>query len=259
MEISIVSVATKKYLYYWIQMLESFCKFNKDLTNFEFILLTDKPNEAERNIPEFMHGKVKCIEIPSYGWPDATLLRYELIKTNAPLFEKKILMYLDADMLFQSSLSQYLEKFTPIDQIMLIRHPGYYRPRGKRLWSLYFESPKLLLSDLRLRIKNGGIGAWEVREISKAFVPKRHRQNYFCGGTWFGPRKKVIEMCEELAKNVYQDREMGIEAIWHDESHLNAWASINNHGILDPSLCFDSRCKSLADLTPVIIAVDKNG
>ena len=64
-------------------------------------------------------------------------------------------------------------------------------------------------------------------------------------------------MVNLLAANVESDFRRGIVAIWHDESHLNNWASKNSFNSLDPSYCFAEEFLHLRDLDAKILAVKK--
>jgi hypothetical protein len=108
-----------------------------------------------------------------------------------------------------------------------------------------------------MTIRVGGIGAWEMRPQSAAFVPRECRTQYFCGGTWFGPRHDIGEMLKGLSNQVSEDKNNGMIAKWHDESHLNKWANENRHTVSSPELCFDETYPQLKKLKPSIIAVRK--
>ena len=123
---------------------------------------------------------------------------------------------------------------------------------------LYVARPVLAYKDMRLRIKRGGLGAWECDVKSTAFVARESRTKYFCGGTWFGKRDSIIDLVNSLSTRVGEDLEKNIIAIWHDESHINRWAIENHHGDETPDLCFDETYAQIKKFKPSIIAVRKS-
>jgi hypothetical protein len=106
-------------------------------------------------------------------------------------------------------------------------------------------------------MKLGGLGSWESDPRSNAFVARKFRTNYFCGGTWFGERKAIFEMLTNLSGKVSEDLQNNFIANWHDESHINKWAVENVHTTENPELCFDETYPQIRKLRPVIVAVRK--
>jgi hypothetical protein len=103
----------------------------------------------------------------------------------------------------------------------------------------------------------GGLGSWEEKVESDAFVPRHLRKKYFCGGVWFGKRESIFALLKNLSNATENDLKKGIIAVWHDESHLNRWASENVHGEESPELCFDETYPQLHGLSPSVTAVRK--
>jgi hypothetical protein len=191
--------------------------------------------------------RVVIHEIPPYRWPDATIRRYEIFSNFKEELQEDILMHLDADMLFlDNTYTEIIESVKGHD-VALVAHPGYWNAK----------------ISIRQRIRNLSAsrrmkaGAWETRIESSAYVPIEARDIYVCGGIWIGQQEKIIELMSELAVNVERDRESGVEAIWHDESHLNQWASKNRFVQLTPRFCYVSEYKHLRKIKPGILAVTK--
>jgi hypothetical protein len=227
-------------------------------TDCKLFVFTDQPEETIEFAEELTRIKIQAIEIPSYGWPDATLLRYKLITSlRGSLNEDDVLMYLDSDMLAVSEMS-YLDFCQGEEvQVTLVRHPGYFRPQGLAGVKFYLANPKIAMQDIYSLLVSGGVGSWETRRSSNAYIGKRMRRRYFCGGIWWGPALEVIELSEQLAQRIDDDSSKGIVAIWHDESHLNWWATQNHHNTASPEYCFSSDFPALRKLQPKILAVDK--
>jgi len=256
--IGILSIATNDYLKYWKEMAKSIDISTQGKNKVTLHLFTDQPEIAESFAATLGKCKVKIYKIPSLGWPDATLLRYRIFNQHIEKLTEDILMYLDADMLVSTDLPEEIESMCDLENISLVSHPGFWREKGlTRRTLLYVQNPKLAISDLRLRISVGGLGSWESNNASKAFVPRSKRKNYVCGGTWLGPNNLIKKLIAELFVQVEEDRRNNVIAVWHDESHLNAWASKNNYKKLSPRYCHDATYIQLRNVSPGITAVNK--
>jgi hypothetical protein len=141
--------------------------------------------------------------------------------------------------------------------MVLVQHPGYWRPRGLKRIKLYSKHLEILLRDCYLLLLFGGIGSWETRRISSARVPRSRRHTYYCGGFWFGLPEQVISFCGQQAKWVALDNKKGVTAKWHDESHLNKWASLNDFRTLSPEFCYSENSPNIQSLKPQVMAVEK--
>jgi len=207
-------------------------------------------------VRKFSTLTVRTYPIPPFGWPEASLYRYRLIMEYQEFFVEDLLVHLDADM---KVFSNFVNELPDVlrNGIGLVRHPGYYRPQGVRLLRYYLKHPKRLVTDYRTRILKGGIGSWESNPKYLAFVPRRMRKHYVCGGTWLGWHDEFLRMVSNLAKIEIDDSKKGLTPIWHDESILNKWSSENETTLLGPSFCFEPTYPQLEGLTEYIRAVDK--
>ena len=259
MKIGVLSLATGRYLDYWHDMVLSAENY-LTLEGYEITLhvFTNRVDDASAIAQRVTKFDIRIHEIPPYVWPEATLLRYRCIEKIAAELEYYVLMHLDADMLVIQDFIKKLD-FTELEGgIGLVAHPGYWRPKGFSLIKLYLSHPEILASDLRTYLKFGALGAWERRPKSRAFVPRKLRETYVCGGTWFGLRHEFLSMVSECAKNVDTDIANGKTAIWHDESHLNKWLVGNRASKLEPSFCFDPSYPQIQSMPEFIRAVDKS-
>lgn len=65
------------------------------------------------------------------------------------------------------------------------------------------------------------------------------------GGTW----KSVKAISEACYKSIMEDKENGVEALWHDESHLNKYFWLHKPSrILSPEYCFDDKIGKTTDV-----------
>ena len=162
--------------------------------------------------------EITAVKIQKLGWPEASLNRYEMFSENWHLVKGSLVVYLDADTVALRGFEMAeLEPGKFINGVALVRHPGYYKA-GWIKW-------------IRDRTINC---TWERRSNSEAFVPLWRRRKYVCGGVWMGEKNSLSGMVTALAEQVATDRSKGVTAVWHDESHLNAWLSKNRATLLTP-------------------------
>lgn len=255
--LGVVSIATgEKYRGYWFDLIQSFKASSANFGRIQFYLLTDERDSAIKFASQ-IGMKLEVFEIPSYGWPEATLLRYQEILKQKEFLKEDILMYLDADMLVLNDFESTLHPQSWKSGIALVAHPGYWRPSGTDLLRYFLKNPFNLLSDVIHFARTGGLGTWETRREFRAFVPRKERKTYVCGGTWLGRRDEFLKMVKSCSETVDDDLENGLVAKWHDESHLNKWLSQNRATILTPSYCFDPTYRNLIGLSELIRAVRK--
>jgi hypothetical protein len=255
--IGVMTVATNIYIEYWKDMVTSLdMNVPKDFSISAHIF-TDQPELAYEIGKTLINVNVVIHEIPGYRWPEATLLRYKIFADAAGLLIEEILMHLDADMLIASDFTESVCDALQTKDIALVSHPGFWFPNDvKSIFRLKHPIRQVILRTFKkIRGRNG---SWEVNQNSSAFVLKENRKQYVCGGTWFGRNRSIKLMLSELADQVQVDLERSVVAVWHDESHLNAWASRNEYLLLDPSFCFVNEYTHLSNLQPLIVAVTKD-
>ncbi|CAM9815087.1 unnamed protein product [Bubo scandiacus] len=65
--------------------------------------------------------------------------------------------------------------------------------------------------------------SYETRTESQAAIPKGEGDFYYTASFYGGSVAEVYKLTRTCFKGVMKDRENGIEARWHDESHLNKY------------------------------------
>jgi hypothetical protein len=255
-EIHFVTIATNIYIDYWANLIASFADNVTNVQSIKMHIFTDQPLRAEDIASNYPQISFKVYEIEPLRWPEATLFRFRFIE-QVSRDHLGMVAYIDADMLISSDISEIFK--SDRSTMAFVSHPGYWRP--KKLYSrmlMYVKVPKLVLADIFLKFKFGGIGAWETRWASTAYVPRALRNNYVCGGFWFGPAATVNRLSRELNGAVNKDLENNIIAKWHDESQINSWITKNDFNLLDPEFCYVLGVKHLSKFESRIIAVDKS-
>ena len=243
----ICSISTNGYEKYLLDCIESFSDVNDDRFIVNWYIFSDVTEDLRRKISNFNNVVFHFIQIPPYGWPDATLLRYDIYHQSIDILDSDFLMHLDADMLFLPAF-----RFPEIDSdcMYFVRHPGYAYIR----WD--FGKPIEMLRRIKRFVKIGGNGSWETRRESAAYLSRRKRSTYFCGGIWFGEKQAFRRFVIECRDAVLDDLSKNIIAKWHDESHLNRFAAINEVQVLGPHYCFDGKVDLGSDM-PYVLAVEK--
>jgi hypothetical protein len=105
-ELTIFSVATDRYLEFWLELLSSAEKLlDKDL-KVQWVLFTNREKDIPTSVTDRLGTNLVTVRFESSPWPMPTLLRYELLASVSEIVEGEIVMHLDADMLFASPLSK---------------------------------------------------------------------------------------------------------------------------------------------------------
>jgi hypothetical protein len=242
--ISIFVIATNAYVDYALNLIKSSARLSKSSTDIQFLLLSDSEIDVSQFDPEGNSVTVNVFRIPSYGWPEATLLRFHLMAEHWEHVAGEIVMYLDADTeivlplafsdLFELSSRSTSNGVTPVS------HPGYFRR-----------------SKLRNAVNRTWLGPWETRKNSVAYVPFRSRKNYVCGGVFWGLRESFFQMCVDIRAKIDLDLQHNIVAKHNDESHLNNWFISHPTLAATPEWAYASGYSNLAGLVPRIEVIHK--
>ena len=257
LSIGIATLATNRYADHWKRLAKTVELNFHAGDQVTMHVMTDQVDSVLEFSRSLTRIKVNAIEVEPLGWPEAPLQKFQSIVNAQHHLDQEVLIHLDADMLITDFQDTDLKSEQWINGMALVRHPGYRRARLATRTRNYLESPSLIVRDSFRIMKEGGIGTWETSQESTAYVPRRLRTTYVCGATWMGKHDSFLETAQLLAANTQIDTSNGIIAKWHDESHLNWFASTHSCSILDSDLCFVENKKTLGDLIPKIIAVEK--
>lgn len=258
MTVSVLTVATRGYLSHWSSLLASVEEnfyLDQDVIMHVF---TDDVGAAKLLCPKASRVGVEVHQVPDWGWPDATLLRFRAISEYASAIKGQVTCWLDADMLVLRPTGSELDSKKWKSGLAFVRHPGFWRPTGLKANTARLQSPKIIPNDLWWLIKGRpALGAWESNPRSRAFVGEEQRSVYVCGGVWFGQTAAILQMSEVLAQRTDEDLAAGLVAKWHDESHLNWYLAHTDATLLAPSYCFEESYPRLIGINPRIKAVNK--
>jgi len=257
LSVAFVTIATNKYIWYWKNLITSADLNLSSDVNYVFHVFTDQPDFCKEVEDTLKNVKVKIHSIRPMNWSEATLLRYETINGARQQIKEDVVMHIDADSLISENLSPTFINRDWKNGLAFVSHPGFWRPKGLNLLKFYFFNMHFLIKDLYKLVKVGGLGTWDSNPASTAYVARKKRKNYVCGGVWMGERDSLFQMIEELSKQTRANSDRGIQAKWFDESHLNNWVAFNENSLLTPNFCFAQGYKNLKSFKPSIIAVDK--
>lgn len=222
MKIGFLVIATNKYIKFVSPLVDSINKYFLPTYDKKIFCFTDKMDyELQDNVIKIHQEHMK--------WPLTTLKRYEIFHKNKDYYNDiDVLYYLDADMLINDFIG--IEVLPDIRGLLSIVHPGYFRDKMQT----YERNPQ-----------------------SKAYVDYNH-YIYHCGGFQGGTKDKYLEVCEKLMNNINDDMKRGIIAVWHDESHWNAYLinNPNSYKELNSSYCYPESWQ--LNLPKKILALDKN-
>lgn len=247
-KIGFFTIATNHYVLMLEAQLRAISDQVREL-DWQYVVATDQVEHlAEFAKVNQLDDHVKILNCPPYKFPLASMLRFKYISREMSNFD--FTCYLDCDMEIENphALHNAIQKSTSVN---LVRHPGWARDFGLKL------SPKERLAESYFRLRKGGLGSWESRCKSSAWVPRRKRREYYAGGIFFGPTEGIRQLSEICDAWMDADLRAGIVASVHDESYLNRWATLNDFSPLGPEYCY-SNFSWLPDLDIVVRALDKN-
>jgi hypothetical protein len=250
-KVQFLSVATNEYLGRWKALVENIaCDVRK--LDWTWVLVTDAVSDATAfaNSLDLADRVVVRPTLP-FGFPLASMIRFPAIVDHCDT--NGWICYIDADMTIEDPQRLDVEIRSSVE-VTTVRHPGFTRPTG--------ISPSLGLrhnvANLALRARMGGLGTWETRPSSKAYVPRKLRKTYAQAAIFFGPAIQIRELSAQCWSWTEHDLRIGLVAKWHDESYLNCWMSTNSHQVVGPEFCFFEYPWLPESVHPVVRVVDKS-
>jgi len=259
MKLSLITVATGKYLEYWMNLAVSVSKYTGNDINLNYHIFTDRSKDAI-DFANTIDISIIVHKIDSQDWLNGTLMRYRHYRKYFELITGDVILHLDADMLVVNNFLVDLLNIVDInsDKINLVYHPGFWRQN--KFFLPYLFNHKTMRSEINILLKfisGKSLGSWETRLESTAYTPEDLQNAYFCGAVWFGKRETVYRFISEVDELIIEDQKNGITAVWHDESYLNKWAANNIHGGISPKYCYLLGKSHLSNIKPLIVAIDK--
>ncbi|CAI9582521.1 unnamed protein product [Staurois parvus] len=181
-----------------------------------FYILTDCPD----HVPDIKlrPGVSKVIfQIPKRSrWQDISMLRMkDLLDLVLPqaIDEVDYLFCMDVDQIFTSNYGPEV-----LGELVAQIHSGYY-------------------------LANREDFTYETDPRSAAYIPPGQGQFYYHASVFGGTPLSLFNLTSSCLNGILRDKKQKVEAIWHDESHLNRYFALERlpEKILSPEYCWDNR------------------
>lgn len=206
MRVAVLYICTGRYSVFWPEFFKSAQRYLLPDHDKHFFVFSDA-DAALFNSPD-----VSRIYQERLGWPDATLRRFHMFRAiEDRLREFDYIFFFNANCLFVDIVDEGILPLAE-EELTVVHHPGYYG------------------------MDNTEFG-FERNSASRAFIPHGQGRHYVVGGINGGRTAEYCAMINELALAIDVDRENGITALWHDESHLNAYILNRQYKLLSPTYC----------------------
>ena len=232
MTVAVVFIGTEKYLDFlpsWYERCEE--NFLPGVDK-KYLVFTDG------DIPEAPDNAV-IYKQEHLEWPYITLYRFKIIEKALEEISKcEWLIFLDADM-------AVVDKVTPEEVFSDKSYLGVHHPCHFLKFQPHHKPP----------------GSFETNPLSTAKVPDDYDFSvYWQGCLWGGKVPEVIDMMEELNRRITTDEENNVIAVWHDESHLNAFYAERKDDVhtLGPEFAFPEVFADACEFQPKIVHLAKD-
>nr|DBA20518.1 TPA: hypothetical protein GDO54_017290 [Pyxicephalus adspersus] len=189
-----------------------------------FYILTDRPDQV-LDI-EFRPGVSKVIlQIPMRSrWQDISMLRMkDFLDFVLPRATEQVdyLFCMDVDQIFTSNYGPEV-----LGKLVAQLHSGFYQSKRKHF--TYEDDPR-----------------------SAAYIPPGEGDFYYHAAVFGGTPSNLISLTSSCLKGILKDKKQNVEAVWHDESHLNRYFALEMRPvkILSPEYCWDNRLRWWATQT----------
>jgi histo-blood group ABO system transferase len=209
--IGICLVATGRYKQFVVNIVRDCLRYFTRPHPLHFFVFTDQLTQPPHEFP----SAYTEIYIPRQGFPGDTLYRYHyMLKAEEALQAMSYIFYMDVDY----RIARPVLAENVCDDLVAVEH----------------------LNNLIGTQRN----SFESRRESRAYVNPRPAKVYYAGGFQGGECKHFLAACTTIRDQIDEDQRKGIMAIWHDESHWNAYLHTVKAPtrILNQSYIFDERC-----------------
>nr|XP_005293322.1 histo-blood group ABO system transferase isoform X1 [Chrysemys picta bellii] len=188
--------AIKKYVVFLKKFLETAEMYFMVGHRVNYYIFTDRPEE----VPEVVlkEGRnVVVLQVQNYPrWQEISMRRMEMISNFSQqrfINEVSYLVCVDVDMKFNDQVGVEI-----LSNLFGTLHPGFYAAERQSF-------------------------TYERRPASQAYVPSDEGDFYYIGAFFGGTVMEVYMLTKKCHEAMMVDKANGIEAIWHDESHLNKY------------------------------------
>ncbi|NXU15296.1 BGAT1 transferase, partial [Pardalotus punctatus] len=187
----VVTFAVEKYWFFIHGFMRSANKYFLAGHQVNFYLFTDSPEKIS-HLQMAPENNLFVIPVQNHSrWQDISTSRMDVISTY-----------------IHSQFQYEVDYLYSIDiDVQLLAHIGV-------------EIIDALVGTITAHPENK---AYETRPESRAAVPEGEGDFYYTASFYGGSVSEVYKLTRACSKGIMEDRERGIEARWHDESHLNKY------------------------------------
>ncbi|WP_115056171.1 family 6 glucosyltransferase [Helicobacter mustelae] len=191
-KIAILYICTGAYSIFWQDFYDSAKVHLLPAHRLTYFVFTDADSLYAEEASD-----VRKIYQENLGWPFNTLKRFEMfLGQEEALREFDFVFFFNANCLFFQHIG---DEFLPIEEDILVTQHYGFRDASPECFT-YERNPKSL-----------------------AYVPFGKGKAYVYGSTNGGKAGAFLALVRTLQERIQEDLSRGIIAIWHDESHLNAY------------------------------------
>ncbi|XP_069922823.1 uncharacterized protein [Oryctolagus cuniculus] len=186
--------AVKKYVAFLRLFLETAEQHFMVGHRVTYYVFTNRPADVP-HVPLREGRRLAVLTVRSHArWQDVSMHRMEVIsRFSEQRFRREVdyLVCADVDMKFRDHVGVEI-----LSRLFGTLHPGFYRADRRAF-------------------------AYERRPRSQAYIPPDEGDFYYMGALFGGSVAEVQRLASACHQATVLDKANGIEAVWHDESHLN--------------------------------------
>lgn len=200
--IGIYGIFIGKYEIFFDEFVENLTKLFVPNVKKIFFIVTDSERivKESHKLCELYNIKIHIVNREYIGWPYETLYRFKYFmlfdKLDVDKCDYVFFINANARAVCPIAYNDVCEK----DKITCVIHHGYVSQP-------YNKCP------------------YEKNPLSTAYVDSTQHKKYIGGGFYGAETHIFYEICETLDKDITEDEQNSIIAIWHDESHMNKYVS----------------------------------
>ncbi|XP_069497255.1 histo-blood group ABO system transferase 2-like isoform X2 [Ambystoma mexicanum] len=196
LQVGLTVFAVKKYVKFLQKLLLSAEKHFMVGRTVHYYIFTDQPKKVP-TIHLRRGRSAHFLEIPAdQPWQDISMYRMEALSKMAKdrfYNEVQYLVCVDVEMVFKDHVGVEI-----LGELVATLHPGY------------FTMPRYSLP-------------YEHRPSSLAYISPAEGDFYYIGAIFAGTVVQIYQLANACNRAIIADKSKGIEAVWHDESHLNRY------------------------------------
>ncbi|XP_063288857.1 histo-blood group ABO system transferase-like [Pelobates fuscus] len=196
--IGLATFAIKKYVVFLKNFIETAEKFFMVGYKVNYYILTDRVEEVRQYNFKLGEGRqLFILKSPTYKrWQDICFRRMEMIRNYTRdrfINEVDYLAVADIDSVFMDDVG-----VESLSDLFGTIHFGFFNASRQQF-------------------------TYERRPESRAYIPLDEGDFYYAAGYFGGTTEEIYKLTNYCHDGIMADKKKNIEAIWHEESHLNKY------------------------------------